>query len=108
MYCYYEAGAGNHSQAGERPVIKIKFSFTGNGLCDIMVYQAVPAWTGIRGLAMEGKLRQTWDALLYGEKLILSEEETTSAGGCGVSLAVFSRPAKPVLGQASQLSLIHI
>ena len=33
---------------------------------------------------MEGKLRQTWDALLYGEKLILSEEETTSAGGCGV------------------------
>lgn len=50
---------------------------------------------------MEGKLRQTWDALLYGEKLILSEEETTSAGGCGVSLAVFSRPAKPVQGQAS-------
>ena len=48
---------------------------------------------------MEGKLRQTWDALLYGEKLILSEEETTSAGGCGVSLAVFSRPAKPVLEQ---------
>ena len=33
---------------------------------------------------MEGKLRQTWDALLYGEKLILSEEETTSAGGCGL------------------------
>lgn len=43
---------------------------------------------------MEGKLRQTWDALLYGEKLILSEEETTSAGGCGVSLAVFSRPGE--------------
>ena len=45
---------------------------------------------------MEGKLRQTWDALLYGEKLILSEEETTSAGGCGVSLAVFSRPSKTI------------
>ena len=27
------------------------------------------------------------------EKLILAEEETTSAGGCGFSLAAFSRPA---------------
>ena len=55
--------------------------------------QAVPVWTGIRGFAMEGMLRQRWDALLYGEKLILSEEETTSAGGCGVFSAAFSRPA---------------
>ena len=142
MYCYYEADTGNHAQAvqaGERQVIKIKFSFTGKGLCAIIYAetvkkprskafgkrerfkenrqgclspsikqrlstfftrskvqqadQAVPVWTGIRGFAMEGMLRQRWDALLYGEKLILSEEETTSAGGCGVFSAAFSRPA---------------
>lgn len=65
--------------------------------------QAVPMWTGIRGFAMEGNLRQRWDALLYGEKLILSEEETTSAGGCGVFSAAFSRPcSQPVLEQLAR------
>ncbi len=42
---------------------------------------------------MEGKPEQSPTALFKYEKLILSEEETTSAGGCGVSRAVFSRPA---------------
>ena len=42
---------------------------------------------------MEGKLGQSLTALFKYEKLILSEEETTSAGGCGVSLAAFWRPA---------------
>ena len=42
---------------------------------------------------MEGNLGQSAIALFRYERLILSEEETTSAGGCGVSLAVFSRPA---------------
>ena len=42
---------------------------------------------------MEGKPGQSLTALFKYEKLILSEEVTTSAGGCGVFLAVFSRPA---------------
>ena len=46
-----------------------------------------------RGLAMEEKLGQSTAVLFKYEKLILAEEETTSAGGCGVSLAAFSRPA---------------
>ena len=42
---------------------------------------------------MEEKLGQSTAVLFKCEKLILAEEETTSAGGCGVSLAAFSRPA---------------
>ena len=42
---------------------------------------------------MEEKLGQSTAVLFKYEKLILAEEETTSAGGCGVSLAAFSRPA---------------
>lgn len=42
---------------------------------------------------MEGKLRQSLTVLFKYNKSILSEEETTSTGGCGVSLAAFSRPA---------------
>ena len=42
---------------------------------------------------MEEKLGQSTAVLFKYEKLILAEEETTSAGGCGVSLAVFLRPA---------------
>ena len=41
---------------------------------------------------MEGKLGQSLTALLKCEKLILSEEETTSACGCGVFLEAFSCP----------------
>lgn len=37
---------------------------------------------------MERKTGRPWTALLKYEKLILSEEETTSAVGCGVSCAV--------------------
>ena len=40
---------------------------------------------------MEEKLGQSTAVLFKYEKLILAEEETTSAGGCGVSLAAFSR-----------------
>ena len=36
---------------------------------------------------MEEKLGQSTAVLFKYEKLILAEEETTSAGGCGVSLA---------------------
>ena len=46
---------------------------------------------------MEEKLRQSTAVLFKYEKLILAEEETTSAGGCGVSLAAFSRPASACL-----------
>ena len=47
----------------------------------------------IRGLAMEEeKLGQPSTALFKYAKLILSKEETTSAGGCGVSHAAFSCP----------------
>ena len=42
---------------------------------------------------MEEKLGQSTAVLFKYENLILAEEETTSAGGCGVSLAAFSRPA---------------
>lgn len=42
---------------------------------------------------MEEKWGQSTAVLFKYEKLILAEEETTSAGGCGVSLAAFSRPA---------------
>ena len=42
---------------------------------------------------MEEKLGQSTAVLFKYEKLILAEEETTSACGCGVSLAAFSRPA---------------
>ena len=42
---------------------------------------------------MEEKLGQSLAVLFKYEKLILAEEETTSAGGCGVSLVAFSRPA---------------
>ena len=42
---------------------------------------------------MEEKLGQSMAVLFKYEKLILAEEETTSAGGCGVSLAAFSCPA---------------
>ena len=38
---------------------------------------------------MEEKLGQSTAVLFKYEKLILAEEETTSAGGCGVSLAAF-------------------
>ena len=41
---------------------------------------------------MEEKLGQSTAVLFKYEKLILSKE-TTSAGGCGVSLAAFSCPA---------------
>lgn len=41
---------------------------------------------------MEEKLGQSTAVLFKYEKLILSEEKTTSVGGCGVFLAVFSRP----------------
>ena len=54
---------------------------------------------------MEEKLGQSTAVLFKYEKLILAEEETTSAGGCGVSLAAFSRPASACL---YDLSLIHI
>ncbi len=46
---------------------------------------------------MEEKLGQSTAVLFKYEKLILAEEETTSAGGCGVSLAAFSRPASDCL-----------
>ena len=46
---------------------------------------------------MEEKLGQSTAVLFKYEKLILAEEETTSAGGCGVSLAAFSRPASTCL-----------
>ena len=39
---------------------------------------------------MEEKLGQS-TAVLSNMKIDLAEEETTSAGGCGVSLAAFSR-----------------
>ena len=42
---------------------------------------------------MEEKLGQSMAVLFKYEKLILAEEETTSAGGCGVSLAACSCPA---------------
>ena len=42
---------------------------------------------------MEEKLGQSTAVLFKYEKLILAEEETTSSGRCGVSLAAFSRPA---------------
>ena len=42
---------------------------------------------------MEEKLGQSTAVLFKYEKLILAEEETTSAGGCGVSLAAFLCPA---------------
>ena len=42
---------------------------------------------------MEEKQGQSPAVLFQCEKLILAGEETTSAGGCGVSLAAFSRPA---------------
>ena len=42
---------------------------------------------------MEGKLEQSLTVLFRYGKLILSEEETTSAGGCGSSHAAFSCPA---------------
>lgn len=42
---------------------------------------------------MEEKLGQSTAVLFKYEKLILAEEETTSADGCGVSLAAFSCPA---------------
>ncbi|WP_297716607.1 hypothetical protein [Intestinimonas sp.] len=42
---------------------------------------------------MEGKLRQSLITLFKDEKLILCKEETTSTGGCGTSLVIFSRPA---------------
>ena len=45
---------------------------------------------------MEEKLGQSTAVLFKYEKLILAEEETTSAGGCGVSLAAFSRLRQPV------------
>ena len=38
---------------------------------------------------MEEKLGQSTAVLFKYEKLILAEEETTSAGGCGVSLAAY-------------------
>ena len=41
---------------------------------------------------MEEKLGQSTAVLFKYEKLILAEEETTSAGGCGVSLAAFCQP----------------
>ena len=46
---------------------------------------------------MEEKLGQSLAVLFKYEKLILAEEETTSSGRCGVSLAVFSRPASACL-----------
>ena len=46
---------------------------------------------------MEEKLGQSTAVLFKYEKLILAEEETTSAGGCGVPLAAFSRPASACL-----------
>ena len=46
---------------------------------------------------MEEKLGQSTAVLFKYEKLILAEEETTSAGGCGVSLAAFSCPASACL-----------
>ena len=46
---------------------------------------------------MEEKLGQSMAVLFKYEKLILAEEETTSAGGCGVSLAAFSCPASACL-----------
>ena len=42
---------------------------------------------------MEEKLGQSTAVLFKYEKLILAEEETTSAGGCGVSLAALLCPA---------------
>lgn len=45
---------------------------------------------------MEEKLGQSTAVLFKYEKLILAEEETTSAGGCGVSLAAFHALRQPV------------
>ena len=43
----------------------------------------------VRGFSMEGTPGQFLTALFKYKKLILSEEENTSAGGCGVFLAAF-------------------
>ena len=51
---------------------------------------------------MEEKLGQSTAVLFKYEKLILAEEETTSAGGCGVSLAAFSRPASACPSRVSR------
>lgn len=48
---------------------------------------------------MEEKLGQSTAVLFKYEKLILAEEETTSSGRCGVSLAAFSRPASACLAE---------
>ena len=45
---------------------------------------------------MEEKLGQSTAVLFKYEKLILAEEETTSAGGCGVSLRPFHALRQPV------------
>ena len=45
---------------------------------------------------MEEKLGQSMAVLFKYEKLILAEEETTSAGGCGVFLTVFRALRQPV------------
>ena len=42
---------------------------------------------------MEGKLGQSPTVLFKYKKLILAEEKTASAGGCGPSLRPFLRPA---------------
>nr|WP_317326405.1 hypothetical protein [uncultured Flavonifractor sp.] len=49
-----------------------------------------------RGFSMEGNPGQFLTALFKYKKLILSEEENTSAGGCGVFLAAFYALRQPV------------
>ena len=57
-----------------------------------MWYNKKQCYVNKKGAAMNQYIGQQFAALRY-EKNILVVEETTSAGGCGVSLAAFSRPA---------------
>ena len=56
---------------------------------------------------MEEKLGQSMAVLFKYEKLILAEEETTSAGGCGVSLTAFSRPASACLYDSAAWGIFY-
>lgn len=56
---------------------------------------------------MEEKLGQSTAVLFKYEKLILAEEETTSAGGCGVSLVAFSRPASACLYDSAAQGIFY-
>lgn len=56
---------------------------------------------------MERKPGQLPTSLFKYEKLILAEEETTSAGGCGVSLVAFSCPVSVCLFDSSAQGIFY-